>query len=504
MKTLKIFQTSDVHGNIYPTNYVAKQDYGLAKASTLIKENTLDSHKLIIDSGDLLQGSSLAFYGAKFNKTNPSFIAALNAIGYDVITFGNHEFNYGQEFLVNHYKQFNNTIVSANVKGLDLNYKPYEIYNFDNLKVAVIGFTTDYVPNWEQEQNISGLEFLDPVLTYGKYEAELKEQADIIIVNYHGGFECNLEDNQTPTERQTGENIASKLIQTFDSIDILLSGHQHRVIATQIDGVVCMQPGNNAIYVSEITIDIETKKVINYELKATKDYEADQSILDLMKPLHDDCNVYLDTPLTKVNVDTTISDVATARLNHSLFTNLLGQLFLSYKPSDFIAVSLFDSAIGFEKNITIRQVNQNYPFPNTMMQVSITGRDMIENIKQANDYYTLKDGEITINERYIFPKLKHYNYDMFYGLDYEVIVNQDDNEIINVLVDNKPIELEREYTILVSSYRFNNRDDYPVYQNTKVLWESTEDAIEILISLLSELRELEINTHKNYKITKGK
>ena len=70
--------------------------------------------------------------------------------------------------------------------------------------------------------------FNDPVEAYEKYEQELKGNCDFIIVCYHGGFEKSLEDNMTPTEALTKENQGSELLETFDSIDMIFSGHQHR------------------------------------------------------------------------------------------------------------------------------------------------------------------------------------------------------------------------------------------------------------------------------------
>lgn len=503
MKLLKIFQTSDIHGNIFPTNYVDYKDHGLAKVSTLIKQQMEDAeHTLILDSGDVLQGNSLAFYNEKFQNIDPSIIDGFNLIGYDGITLGNHEFNYGLDYLTNHYRKFTGPILNANISGLPFATKPYSLYTFDDLKIAVIGLTTSFIPNWEQPNNIAGLEFLSPLDAYAKYEPEMKSQADIIIVNYHGGFECDITDGTTLTEPDTSENVGSKLIEMFDSIDIMLTGHQHRTISTTTNGVVCSQPGCNGAQVTEITIDIDTKRVINNQLVSTTEFEPDSEIVDLFKLQNENCNQYLDTTLCKLNRDLLVTDVADARLNTHPFLSFLGQAFTNYMEADFVALSLFDSAIGFSKDVTIRQVNQNYPFPNTIMKIEITGSQMIDAIKQAVEYYVLKDGEIDINPSYISPKLKHYNYDMYWGIDYTVTVTEVGNQISNVLVKGQPIELDKTYTMLVSNYRYNNRGDYPVYNDVKLLSESQDDAIEILLSYLSSSEMLTVEDSISYTIQK--
>ena len=95
---------------------------------------------------------------------------------------------------------------------------------------------------------------------YGKYEKELKEKSDYIIVCYHGGFEKSLDENMTPTEKLNKENQGSELLETYDSINMILSGHQHRSFATKIKGVVCTQPLNNGQNFTKIIFDTETKE----------------------------------------------------------------------------------------------------------------------------------------------------------------------------------------------------------------------------------------------------
>lgn len=501
MKKLKIFQTSDIHGNIFPTNYVDYKEHGLAKVSSLIKNRMRDAdYQLVFDSGDVLQGNSLAFYNEKFQITEPSIIDGFNLIGYNGITLGNHEFNYGLDYLTNHYSKFNGTILNANIDGLPFATKPYAIYTIDGLRIAVIGLTTSFIPNWEQPANITGLTFNSPIDSYAKYEAELKANSDIIIVNYHGGFECDPKDGVTLTEPDTSENVGSKLITTFDSIDIILTGHQHRTIATETNGVACSQPGCNGAQVTEITIDLDTKQMISNKLVTTSEIEPDPQIIDLFTSQNDDCNRYLDTTLCQLDRDVLITDVADARLNTHPFLSFLGQAFTNYMDADFVALSLFDSAIGFSKDVTIRQVNQNYPFPNTIMKIAITGSQMIEAIEQAVSYYVLADGEIAINPTYIKPKLKHYNYDMYWGLDYTVTVTSEKNIVSDVLVKGQPIDLDKTYTMLVSNYRYNNRGDYPVYNDVKLLAESQDDAIEILLSYLSSSDQITVEDSISFTI----
>ena len=320
---LVIYQTSDLHGYVYPTNYVTDQSLGILKiGSYILKDEKNYDASLKIDCGDLIQGSAFSHYLSKKGITDNPIIQGLELIGYNVYVLGNHEFNYGLDYLSNSYKLVSDKVLNANIKGLPFNTKPYEIFDFDGFKVACIGLTTSFIPNWEHESNISNLHFLDPVEMYRKYESELKEQSDFIIVCYHGGFEKSLDENMTPTEKLTKENQGSELLENFDSIDMILSGHQHRSLITKIKGVVCSQPLNNGQNFAKIILDTETKEV-SYELVDVSilSDEIDEKLEGIFKEVQLELKDYLDEEIGHFDKDIIIDDIFIARLKGHPFIN---------------------------------------------------------------------------------------------------------------------------------------------------------------------------------------
>ena len=173
---LVIYQTSDLHGYVYPTNYVKEQPLGILKIGSYIKEDEKNyDASLKIDCGDLVQGSALTHYLYKHDiKTNP-IIEGLENIKYDIYVLGNHEFNYGLEYLHKSYAPVCDKVINANIDGLSFKTKPYKIFDYNGFRIGCIGLTTGFIPNWEQECNIKGLKFNDPVEAYGKYEQELRK-----------------------------------------------------------------------------------------------------------------------------------------------------------------------------------------------------------------------------------------------------------------------------------------------------------------------------------------
>ena len=166
---LAIYHTSDLHGYVYPTNYVKEQQLGILKIGSYIlnDEKNYDA-SLKIDCGDLLQGSALAHYLSKQKLDKNPILEGLEFIGYDAYVIGNHEFNYGLEYLNNSYKHVEDKIINSNIEGLEFNTKPYKIFNFNGFRVACIGFTTSFIPNWEHEKNITNLYIFNRVFLYAR------------------------------------------------------------------------------------------------------------------------------------------------------------------------------------------------------------------------------------------------------------------------------------------------------------------------------------------------
>ncbi len=129
MDKITILQTSDIHGYLSNHDFISKRNWGLYSLTGIINQYN-NEERLLIDSGDFLQGSPLTHYAYENQSEIHPVIELFNAIGYDALTFGNHEFNYGLDFLVNSLKDFKGTILSANIQGMEklLPIKPYKVF----------------------------------------------------------------------------------------------------------------------------------------------------------------------------------------------------------------------------------------------------------------------------------------------------------------------------------------------------------------------------------------
>ena len=500
---LAIYQTSDLHGYVYPTNYVSEQPLGILKIGSYIKEDESNyDASLKIDCGDLIQGSALTHYLYKHTiETNP-IIECLEAIGYDAYILGNHEFNYGLDYLSKSYGPVSNKILNANIEGLQFKTKPYRIFEYSGFRIACIGFTTSFIPNWEQECNIKGLKFNDPVEIYAKYEEELKENSDFIIVCYHGGFERSLEDNITPTEALTKENRASELLEKFSSIDMVLSGHQHRSFITKINGKLCSQPLNNGQNFAKIVLDTDTKE-LEYELVDVKNIniEINKNLESIFSEVESNLQTYLDKEIGEFIKDIVVDDIFLARLKGHPFINFLHQVHLDVADADISVLSVFDSTIGFKKNISIRDVLINYPYPNTLKILKVKGSALKEAMEKSATYFVKKDNEVVVNESFLKPKVQHYNYDTFGGITYEIDLNRDfGDRIVYIKKDRKDLDLDKYYRVVMNNYRASNTSIYPSYKGAEVVGEINIDISELIINYIQKHKKIDVVDECNYII----
>ena len=185
-QVLKIYFTSDLHGYAFPVGF--KKD-----------ENTL-----IIDGGDILQGSPFAQYCSRELGDFGVLAKIMNDCGYDFITLGNHDFNYGRKALSEYLDNLEAQCVCENAGY------PYVIKTMlDGTRVGIVGIVTDFVNIWEKPENLQGLEIADPFKAAKNALSELKENVELTICIYHGGFEKDFESGKLLSS--TSENIGCRI-----------------------------------------------------------------------------------------------------------------------------------------------------------------------------------------------------------------------------------------------------------------------------------------------------
>lgn len=236
IKPLTILHHNDAHGNLTKGAYV-----GYTQLATLIRQQRDHNpgRTLLLNAGDNLQGDSMMYffrtaplsYTADGTVLTPPLtthpmMAAMNAFGYDAMTLGEHEFNFGSVVTTSILQQAEFPILGANVSddgsyGLDtIPVAPYAQKTLDGIDVAILGITNHRVPKFELPGNIEGLTFSEPLETAQDLSDDLRAGNDVLIALTHIGFNSN-------ANAEVDENSDLLMAETVSGLDVIIGGHSH-------------------------------------------------------------------------------------------------------------------------------------------------------------------------------------------------------------------------------------------------------------------------------------
>jgi 2',3'-cyclic-nucleotide 2'-phosphodiesterase/3'-nucleotidase len=519
---LVILETSDIHGNVFPINYGNNQETnsGLAKIARLINmEKQKADYTLLIDNGDVIQGTPLTYHYAKFlhDKKNP-MIRILNTLQYDAAIIGNHEFNYGLDLLKQAVVESDFPWLSANILDGKTNQplfgQPYLIKEFANgLRVAVLGVTTHYIPNWENPNHIEGLLFEEALRTTKKWVEFLQENEtyDLLVVSYHGGFERDLSSG-VATESLTSENQGYRLCHEVDGIDVLLTGHQHRQIADNVNGVTVIQPGFNGQAIGKAVIQFQLHagkwEVVakTAELIEVDDTTvAETTILELAEAYEIQTQEWLDQPIGEIVGDMTIDNAFDVRLQDHPAIEFINHVQMDAAGVDISSTALFhNGSPGFANHVTMRDIVSNYIYPNTLKVIRISGQDIKEALEKSSSYFSLDEQQqIIVNPAFIEPKPQHYNYDMWEGIDYELnIAKPFGARVVKLNYHGQPISLTAQYDVVMNNYRAGGGGDYEMFKDKPVIKDIQTDMTEILADYFLKRKTVIASCNGNWRVVK--
>lgn len=502
--------TSDLHGQIYATDYSAGYEKsgtysrGLTRVSSYIKEmrTQYGDNLYVADLGDTIQGAPLTYYYA-FNKpeVDDPAIKAFRTIGYDMWVVGNHEFNYGLDILNRQLayatsastgteKQM--TVCMANYLDAATNsdsskdwatwkgYAPYVIKDFGGVKVAVIGFGNPNIPKWDIPKNWEGIYFADIIETYKHYEAEMLANADMIVVMAHSGIEDSPSD----------ANFIKQLVEETNTIDFAFSGHTHGSMVRTIknkDGkdVKVLQPYTKARRISQVEVSFnKTTKEATITAKNvnTEKYKLDEELAAILAPYEKATwEEYMLTKIGEAAGDYPAAKLGTAP---SAFMDLINkvQIWGAYdntgkntpdNPNDDTPAMLSISApltsgskenLIAKGNIYLGDMFSLYRFENWFYQITMTGEEVHQWLEGAATLISVnkETGKPFVSDRDLTY------YDVIYGDGFSYVIDYTapkGSRVIKMTYNGKAVLPDQKFTVVVNNYRYNGGGDYVNYLN---------------------------------------
>lgn len=466
--TITVLGTTDLHGRIYPWEYATDTgdiDAGMAKIQTLVKqEKAINPNTLLIDTGDTLQDNMVDIFNN--NPVHP-MMEGLNYMGYDTWTLGNHEFNFGLDFLNKNIAAFKGKVLAANIYKEDGTRfsEPYAIFEKAGVRIAVVGLITPHIPRWEAStpDHFKGLEFTDPVEEAKKVVKELEGKYDVLVGAFHMG----------DTAEYDKTDGALPIAEACPEFDVIFAGHKHAKFdnITSANGVKLIEAGNYGWALAKADIKVE-KTADGWEVKevATKNLPtdktaADEEMLGQFKWVHEATRAEANKVVGEITEDfigrvdyltgeNKVTTMPTAQVTDNAVIDLINAVQLHYSKAEISSAALFNNDSNLLKgDFKRKDVANIYKYENTLMGVNITGKNLKAYMEWSASYYnTYKEGDLAPGFN---PDIRGYNYDIFSGVDYEIDLSKPaGSRITNPAYKGEPINDERVYKLALNNYRF--------------------------------------------------
>lgn len=476
---LKLIETSDIHGNFFPYNFITQQDWkgSFARVHSYAQQErqTYGDNLLLMDNGDILQGQPSAYYYNFMDTVSTHITAAMmNYMGFVVGNMGNHDVEAGHAVYDRWISQCQFPVLGANIIQVSDEQpylKPYEIIEREGVKIAVLGMITPAIPTWLPETLWKGLYFADMEQTARKWMPIIqeKEKPDIIIGLFHAGKEART------VAGKYREDASAEIAERIPGFDIIMMGHDHRrfcgkIANAQGDSVLLINPANNGRTVGdvEITLTLDGDKVIRKSIQGKlADMDKLEPSPDFMKQFAPQYQAVEAFVSEKVGTFTETISTRPAYFGPSAFIDFIHSLQLDLTGADisFAAPLSFDAVIK-EGDIHISDMFNLYKYENMLYTMELTGKEIKGFLEESyaiwtNQMKSADDHVLLLTERkdgngYTFTN-PSFNFDSAAGIIYTVDVTKPAGQKITIqsLANGEPFDLNRTYRVALNSYRGN-------------------------------------------------
>ncbi|OLR78951.1 2',3'-cyclic-nucleotide 2'-phosphodiesterase [Bacillus sp. MB366] len=568
---LRILETSDIHVNLMNYDYYqTKTDnkVGLVQTATLVNKAREEvKNSVLFDDGDALQGTPLGDYVANKikdpkNPVDPSYTHPLyrvmNLMKYDVISLGNHEFNYGLDYLNKVIEKTDFPVINSNVYKVDHDdkeendenyFKPYHILKKEVVdevgqkqivKIGVMGFVPPQIMNWDKANLEGKVKAKDIVATAKIMVKKMQDEgADIIVALAHSGV-----DKSEYKEANKMENASYHLATQVPGVDAVLMGHSHTEVKDVFNGVPVVMPG---VFGSNLgIIDMQLKKV-NGKWEVQKDQskpqlrpianskgtplvESDQKLVNEIKDEHEKTIEYVNTHVgeTKAPINSYFSlvqddpsvQIVTNAQKWYVEEELKKPEYEKIKDIPVLSAGAPFKAGGRNGatyytdipagTLAIKNVADLYVYPNTLYAVKVNGAQVKEWLEMSAGQFNQIDPKKTEEQPLVNIGYPTYNFDILDGLKYEIdvtqpakydkdgkVVNANTNRIVNMTYEGKPVADKQEFIVATNNYRGSSQT-FPGVSKGEVVYQSQDETRQIIVKYMQKIKDIDPAADQNW------
>jgi 2',3'-cyclic-nucleotide 2'-phosphodiesterase/3'-nucleotidase len=479
---LKIVETSDIHGNYYPYDFILRHEAAgsLARVYEFVQKEreTYKDNLLLLDNGDILQGQPCAYYYNYIDTIFPHLAAeVLNYMKYNAGNMGNHDVETGRAVFDRWAGDCNFPILGANIIDTvtgKTHFKPYEVLERDGVKIVVLGMITPAIPVWLSENLWKGLRFDDMEETARKWMKIIreKENPDLVIGIFHAGQDALLMGGKYR------ENASLEVARNVPGFNIVLMGHDHtrelkKIKNVEGDSVLIMDPASKGGVVAnaDVTLKLRKGKVVEKHISGVltemKNYTANKDFMARFAPQFSDVRDFVSK---KIGSFTETISTRPAYFGSSAFIDLIHMLQLEITNAEIsLAAPLsYDTEIS-KGDVFVSDMFNLYKYENMLYTMKLSGKEIKDALEMSYDLWTNQmkspDDHLLLlrekrregaTDRASFKNFS-FNFDSAAGIIYTVDVTKPKGEKVTItsMADGTPFSLDKMYKVALNSYRGN-------------------------------------------------
>ena len=466
--TLTILGTSDVHGRFMPWDYATDcedRSGSLVQLSTMIQKIRAENpNTILVDCGDSIQDNSVE----QFNKAKAQpMVVAMNEMGYDTWTMGNHEFNFGLDVLKHVTRQFKGKTLCGNVYWENgKRFMPATtVIKRAGIRVGIIGMDTPMIAEFEKDSDhLKGVVVKNPRLETRKAIEELSGKADVLIGVLHMGV-----DN----ENDNADTGVTDIANACPELAAIVAGHMHQNVTSKtINGVLVSEPFKygKALTRIDLTFKKDKGKFVLTDKKAQTlpvgKAASDERLVKVLAPFHEQARAVANEKIGEVagmNMvpEDTMPGISEVQVADTPLTNFLNEVQLYYSGADVVSVIISrDNAQKAVGPIRRKDIAFNYQYTGGETTVyEVTGRDLKDYMEWSAAYFNQKQpGDIAPSYNPTRRASKYSTNDIFGGVNYEIDLTQPVGHRIKNLrlkKTGKAVAADDKIKLGMNAYRMN-------------------------------------------------
>jgi 2',3'-cyclic-nucleotide 2'-phosphodiesterase/3'-nucleotidase len=516
---LVILATTDIHGNVWGFSYEDDKETtntGMARIATYVQSvRDEEEYVILVDNGDVIQGNIMTDDLYNKREGEHPVMRAMNLLGYDAMTLGNHEFNFGEDLIKRIQILANFPVLAANMARVDgtMATLPYTIVTRGGVKVGIIGLTNPNAPRWDGEKT-------DPFVFSAVGPAArraidiIADKVDVIVVVSHVGIYPEYDE-------EGGSDGANKILELCPEIDVLIVGHDHNTIKEIRGNTVIGGTRNLAREVIRIDLALDgNKRVVDRAIAIVDmaDYEPSDLIRGnaFIVEAHEETRDYIlggpvgddgvrsggvfGVAATTFQPANEIRGIPEGKLRDTAVMDLINEVQLANSGADVSGAALFADTSDIKAgDINYGTIFGIYKYDNTLYRVPVTGAELKAYMEwSASCYNQWVPGDISISFN---PEKPGYLYDMFAGVDYEIDLSQPaGRRIKNVMYKGSPLKDTEQLTLAVNNYRYSSAlKAQKLVAGTKE-WESPNSIRDMLVEYIKERGVISPKVDNNWRI----